>query len=141
MWTTCGPPRISSGPQKIPVVCLCFDKGLTPYCFSTCRSKHHCFPLHQGCPTYGPRARMRPADKFHPARENSSHCRHCGKNLHTVCLPLITKRSKPFSDGEFEKECFHRVADATCPEKKEQFAKISLSRQTIARKFLARENF
>ena len=31
------------------------------------------------------------------------------------------------------KECFHRVADALCPEKKEQFEQISLSRRTIAR--------
>ena len=44
------------------------------------------------------------------------------------------KKSKPFSDGEFVKECIVRVADFLCPEKKETFAKISLSRQTIARR-------
>ena len=47
---------------------------------------------------------------------------------------VIAKRSKPFSDGEFVKKCFHRVADVLCPEKKEQFKQISLSRQTIARR-------
>ena len=41
----------------------------------------------------------------------------------------IAKISKPFSDGEFVKECIVRVADILCPEKKETFAKISLSRQ------------
>ena len=46
---------------------------------------------------------------------------------------MIAKKSKPFSDGEFVKECLHRVADVLCPEK-EQFGQISLSRQTIARR-------
>ena len=47
---------------------------------------------------------------------------------------VIAKKRKPFSDGEFVKECLHRVADVLCPEKKEQFKQISLSRQTIARR-------
>ena len=40
------------------------------------------------------------------------------------------KKSKRFADGEF----IVRVADVICPEKKETFAKISLSRQTITRR-------
>ena len=47
---------------------------------------------------------------------------------------VIAKRSKPFSDGEFVKDCFLRFAYFMCPEKKELFEKISLSRQTIARR-------
>ena len=47
---------------------------------------------------------------------------------------VIAKRSKPFSDGEFVKKCFHRVADLLCPKKKEQFEQISFSRRTIARR-------
>ena len=47
---------------------------------------------------------------------------------------IIAKKSKPFADGEFMKECIVRVADVICPEKKETFAKISLSRQTITRR-------
>ena len=46
---------------------------------------------------------------------------------------MITKRSKPFSVGEFVKDCFLRVTDFMCSEKKELFKKICLSRQTIAR--------
>ena len=46
---------------------------------------------------------------------------------------IIAKKSKPFSDGKFVKECFVQVADVFCPDKKETFAIISLSRQTIAR--------
>ena len=44
----------------------------------------------------------------------------------------IAKKSKLLSDGRFVKECIFRVADVLCPEKKESFAKISLSRQTVA---------
>ena len=47
---------------------------------------------------------------------------------------MIAKKSKPFADGEFIKECIVRVADVICPEKKETFVKISLSRQTITRR-------
>ena len=47
---------------------------------------------------------------------------------------MIPKRSKPFSDGEFVKDCFLRVADFMCSEKKELFKKMSLSGQTIARR-------
>ena len=47
---------------------------------------------------------------------------------------IIAKKSKPFSDGEFVKECFVQVADVFCPDKKETFAIISLSSQTIARR-------
>ena len=46
---------------------------------------------------------------------------------------VLAKRSKPFSDVEFVKECFHLVADVLCPEKKELFEQLCLSRQTIAR--------
>ena len=47
---------------------------------------------------------------------------------------IIAKKSQPFADGEFIKECIVRVADVICSEKKETFAKISLSRQTITRR-------
>ena len=39
---------------------------------------------------------------------------------------IIAKKSKPFSNEEFIKECFVQVADVFCPDKKETFAKISL---------------
>ena len=51
-----------------------------------------------------------------------------------IVAEVIAKKSKPFSDGEFVKECLHRVADVLCPEKKEQFGQISLSRQTTERR-------
>ncbi|XP_043931709.1 general transcription factor II-I repeat domain-containing protein 2-like isoform X2 [Protopterus annectens] len=51
-----------------------------------------------------------------------------------VVANLIAKKSKPFADGEFIKECHESVADIICPEKKSDFSKISLSHQTIARR-------
>jgi hypothetical protein len=47
---------------------------------------------------------------------------------------IIAKKSKPFPDGEFLEECLENVADIICPDKKVQFAKVSLSRQTVARR-------
>ena len=47
---------------------------------------------------------------------------------------LIAKKSKPYADGEFIKQCMESVADIICPDKKGDFSKISLSHQTIARR-------
>jgi hypothetical protein len=47
---------------------------------------------------------------------------------------IIAKKSKPFSEGEFVKECLESVADIIYPDEKVQFAKLSLSRQTVARR-------
>ncbi|XP_060929426.1 general transcription factor II-I repeat domain-containing protein 2-like [Limanda limanda] len=46
----------------------------------------------------------------------------------------IAKNRKPFSDGEFIKECLVDSASLMCPEKKETFEKVSLCRQTVARR-------
>ena len=44
-----------------------------------------------------------------------------------IVRQLIAKRLKPFSDGEFMKECTDAVIDCMCPEKKQFFANINLS--------------
>ncbi|XP_075067564.1 general transcription factor II-I repeat domain-containing protein 2A-like [Mixophyes fleayi] len=46
----------------------------------------------------------------------------------------IAKRSKPFSDGEFIKECLVDSAELICPEKKDAFENIPLSRRTVTRR-------
>ncbi|XP_075053814.1 general transcription factor II-I repeat domain-containing protein 2-like [Mixophyes fleayi] len=51
-----------------------------------------------------------------------------------VVANLIAKKSKPYYDGEFIKQCMESVADIICPDKKGDFSKISLSHQTIARR-------
>ncbi len=47
---------------------------------------------------------------------------------------IIAARMKPFSDGEFVKECIDVVADIMCPEKKQIISSISLSRFTVAKR-------
>uniref|UniRef100_A0AAR2LR24 DUF4371 domain-containing protein n=1 Tax=Pygocentrus nattereri TaxID=42514 RepID=A0AAR2LR24_PYGNA len=46
----------------------------------------------------------------------------------------LAKTSKPFSKGEFLKECMVETADILCPESKNKFEKISLSRRTVTRR-------
>ena len=46
----------------------------------------------------------------------------------------LAKASKPFSEGEFLKECMIETADLLCPESKGKFEKISLSRRTVTRR-------
>lgn len=46
----------------------------------------------------------------------------------------IAKASKPLSEGEFLKECMVETAGILCPESKDKFEKISLSRRTVTRR-------
>ena len=50
-----------------------------------------------------------------------------------VIAYLIAKKSKPFTDEEFIKQCIESMADIICPEKKGDISEISLSHQTIDR--------
>ena len=45
---------------------------------------------------------------------------------------MIAKAGKPFAEGEFIKECMLQAASIVCPEKRAQFASISLSPNTVA---------
>lgn len=47
---------------------------------------------------------------------------------------LIAWHGKPFTDGEFVKECLMKVATIICPEKMQDFKNISLSRNTVGRR-------
>ena len=46
----------------------------------------------------------------------------------------IAKRGKPFSKGEFVKDCMLKVAEILCPDKQRAFQNVSLSRMTITRR-------
>ena len=46
----------------------------------------------------------------------------------------LAKASKPFSEGEFWKECMVETADLLYPENKDKFEKISLSHRTVTRR-------
>ena len=45
----------------------------------------------------------------------------------------IAKASKPFSDGEFIKQCMVETAGLLCPDTKSKYGQISLSRRTVTR--------
>ena len=47
---------------------------------------------------------------------------------------LIAKQCKPFTEGEFVKECLMKAVDNICPEKKQEFANMCLARNTVARR-------
>ncbi|KAF7246160.1 General transcription factor II-I repeat domain-containing protein 2B [Varanus komodoensis] len=53
---------------------------------------------------------------------------------HFLIAYKITKKSKPFSDGEFVKECLVDSAAFLCPEKKEAFINVPLPRRTVTRR-------
>ncbi|KAK0138753.1 General transcription factor II-I repeat domain-containing protein 2 [Merluccius polli] len=44
----------------------------------------------------------------------------------------MARACKPFTEGEFIKNCIDKVCNVVCPEKKQAFADISLSRNTVA---------
>ena len=47
---------------------------------------------------------------------------------------VIAERKKPFTDGEFVKECLMEVVETLCPEKKNSFSNVCLSSRTITRR-------
>ena len=47
---------------------------------------------------------------------------------------IISQSSKPFSDGEFVKQCLSKVVDCICPDKKYLFEAVSLSASTVTRR-------
>ena len=46
---------------------------------------------------------------------------------------LIAKHCKPFTEGEFIKDCVLKIVEKICPEKKQDFANICLARNTVVR--------
>lgn len=44
----------------------------------------------------------------------------------------IAKSGKPFTEGEFVKNCMIKVCDVVCPDKQQAFANVSLTRNTMA---------
>ncbi|XP_069774260.1 general transcription factor II-I repeat domain-containing protein 2A-like [Narcine bancroftii] len=44
----------------------------------------------------------------------------------------IAKSARPFTEGEFVKKCLLKVRDVICPDKKQAFLNVNLSRNTVA---------
>jgi hypothetical protein len=55
------------------------------------------------------------------------------KSSYDVAL-LLARKLKPFSDGEFVKDCVMSVVKNLCPERSEDFNNVSLSSRTIRRR-------
>ncbi|XP_049748425.1 general transcription factor II-I repeat domain-containing protein 2B-like isoform X1 [Elephas maximus indicus] len=51
-----------------------------------------------------------------------------------VISEKIARAAKPFTDGEFIKECLLSAAEIMCPEQKQAFANISLTGNTVAQR-------
>ena len=47
---------------------------------------------------------------------------------------ILARRMKPFSDGDFIKECLVVVVDSVCPEQRSVFESVSLSSRTVRRR-------
>lgn len=47
---------------------------------------------------------------------------------------LIAQHGKPFSDGDFVKQCLMKVTERMYPEKVQDYNNVSLSRNTIVRR-------
>ncbi|XP_069993522.1 general transcription factor II-I repeat domain-containing protein 2-like [Penaeus vannamei] len=44
----------------------------------------------------------------------------------------VAKSARPFTEGEFIQNCMLEVRDAVCPDKRQLFSNVSLSRNTVA---------
>ncbi|XP_062373410.1 general transcription factor II-I repeat domain-containing protein 2-like [Sardina pilchardus] len=49
-----------------------------------------------------------------------------------VVVEEIAKSARPFTEGEFLKTCMLKVCDVVCPDKRQAFLNVSLSRNTVA---------
>ena len=67
---------------------------------------------------------------FTKINENSEK----GTKVSLAISHLKAKNMKPFSDGEFVKECIMTAVDLLSPEEKTVFANVSLSSSTVTRR-------
>ncbi|XP_063781329.1 general transcription factor II-I repeat domain-containing protein 2A-like [Pseudophryne corroboree] len=64
------------------------------------------------------------------ARESNENATKASYEVAT----LIAKHCKPFTEGEFIKDCVMKMVEKICPEKKQEFANICLARNTVVRR-------
>ena len=49
-----------------------------------------------------------------------------------IVVAEIDKAARPFTKGEFVKNCMIKVCDIVCPDKRQAFSNVSLSKNTVA---------
>lgn len=67
---------------------------------------------------------------FTRARESNENATKASYEVAT----LIAKHCKPFTEGEFIKDCVMKMVEKICPEKKQEFANVCLARNTVVRR-------
>lgn len=67
---------------------------------------------------------------FTKARESNENATKASYEV----AALIAKHCKPFTEGEFIKDCVMTMVKNICPEKQQEFAKVCLARNTVARR-------
>ena len=67
---------------------------------------------------------------FHKSRESNENATKASYEVAT----LIAKHCKPFTEGEFIKDCVMKMVEKICPEKKQEFANVCLARNTVERR-------
>ena len=67
---------------------------------------------------------------FTRARESNENATKASYDVAT----LIAKHCKPFTEGEFMKDCMMTMVEKICPEKTQEFANVCLARNTVARR-------
>ncbi|UYV74272.1 hypothetical protein LAZ67_11002772 [Cordylochernes scorpioides] len=80
-----------------------------------------------GCLVYWPTNKRR-RNKFSPKISQESEA---AVHASYVLLEMIAKHSKPFTEGDFIKECLIKAAEIVCPGSVKTFQAISLSRNTV----------
>lgn len=71
-------------------------------------------------------------DVFQKKRKESDACTIASFKV----AQLLAKSGRPFTDGEFVKDCLIQIADAFCPETKDAFKNVGLSRMTMQRRIV-----
>ncbi|KAL3975343.1 C-C motif chemokine 24 [Sarotherodon galilaeus] len=131
--------------RKIDNECRVFNRGWTAkYLFTEIKGKAVClvcgtqvavlkdYNLNRHYTTkhedkYRKRAHKGLFTKLHTTREAAVRTSY-------VISHKIARKSKAFSDGEFIKECLLDSVTLICPEKKDAFENVSLSRHTVTRR-------
>ncbi len=67
-----------------------------------------------------------------PFPQSQKGCIDAAVEASYVVSEMIAKAGKPFTEGQFIKDCMLKVADILCPEKKNMFNNLSLSANTVA---------
>ncbi|XP_060914195.1 general transcription factor II-I repeat domain-containing protein 2-like [Labrus mixtus] len=80
------------------------------------------------CPTQLQRGLLSQQSLFHKSKKEAD----AAVEASYVVKLLIARTGKPFTEGQFLKECMLQVADILCPEKKSLFNNISLLANTVA---------